>query len=91
MRCHPLNFLAGYVDNDYPASLIPLSSLPFDSSMIVEDTYHYSSSSKDDVERENLFPDGGGIVRLGPDHRPFEITMYHQVQNLIPTKIFWGS
>ncbi|EPQ61277.1 hypothetical protein GLOTRDRAFT_30602 [Gloeophyllum trabeum ATCC 11539] len=65
-----------YEGEDYPQYL-PLN-LP-KKTMATDDMEHYSiNSSTSDAEWAPLFPDGGGFVFLGPQNRPFGVSMFHQ-------------
>ena len=71
---------AGFVEDDYPA-YYPLDSPEV--LLIPEDTVHYQASSIEaDSEWAALFPPGGGFMRLGPEGRPFVLTLYHQLHCL---------
>jgi hypothetical protein len=72
--------MVGYVEGDFPHSFISLSKLAYNSRMVIEDPTHYSPNATDSLEWYSLFPSGGGYVRLGPEQRPFWISMYHQVR-----------
>lgn len=65
---------------DFPQSLIPLSEHPYNARLTIEDTVHYQYN--DTEEWQSIFPPGGGFVRLGPEHRMFGISMFHQLHCL---------
>ncbi|KAF8514428.1 hypothetical protein BU17DRAFT_77045 [Hysterangium stoloniferum] len=70
-----------YVEFDFPPSLVPLSKHPYIAQLTIEDSVHYAPNASD--EWESLFPPGGGgFVRLGPDHRLFGVSMFHQLHCL---------
>ena len=55
-----------------------------DAIMIPEDTVHYPINGGDALRQwETQFPTvGEGWVCLGPEHRPFALTMYHELHCL---------
>ncbi|RPD61389.1 hypothetical protein L227DRAFT_471958, partial [Lentinus tigrinus ALCF2SS1-6] len=69
-----------FVEDDHPAYY------PLDAPEVLltpEDTVHYQVSSPEaDGEWAALFPPGGGFMRLGPEGRPFVLTLYHQLHCL---------
>lgn len=69
------------MESDFPHSLIPLSRHPYNSRMVIEDTEHYAPNVTDEEEWWTLFPKGSGYVRLGPEKRPFSVSMYRQVSS----------
>ncbi|KAJ7151677.1 hypothetical protein C8R46DRAFT_490513 [Mycena filopes] len=49
----------------------------------VENTVHYQlNSSRADAEWGALVPEDGGIVHVGPDRRPFMLSVFHQLRCL---------
>ncbi|TFK51119.1 hypothetical protein OE88DRAFT_1748820, partial [Heliocybe sulcata] len=67
-----------YLDDDFPETF-EIGPLP-QASIFVENTVHYQINATDATsEWRSLFPTGGGYVRLGPQRRPFLLSMYHQL------------
>ena len=51
--------------------------------MVVEDTVHYAVDTAEGAQHWNaLIPGGDGVIRLGPNKRPFSISMVHQLRCL---------
>ncbi|KAF8900193.1 hypothetical protein CPB85DRAFT_1326159 [Mucidula mucida] len=51
--------------------------------MHVQNTVHYQlNGSLAEAQWSSLIPEGGGIVRLGPNREPFMLSMYHQLRCL---------
>jgi hypothetical protein len=72
--------VVGYVGNDYP-HVWDVGDLK-DALIPLEPTTHYQlSTPQADVEWEALAPNDG-IIYLGPDHRPFSISHFHQMRCL---------
>lgn len=66
---------------DFPPVLLGEHQLPLDASLTIEDTVHYALNESADWA--SLFPQGsGGFVRLGPRHRLFGVSMFHQLHCL---------
>lgn len=83
-RCYVLTnlLLSGYLEDDYPPTLIPLSRHPRNAALIMEETVHYSPNASQDWD--SMIPEGSeGFVRLGPTKQLFGVSMYHQVHCLI--------
>lgn len=73
--------LAAFVGDDYPQYYpVDLGQVSF----TPEDTVHYQIFS-DEAEREwdSIFPDGGGILFLGPERRIFGLSLFHQMHCLV--------
>lgn len=71
-----------YIGDDYPLRYpLPLSTV----AMTLQESIHFSLNSTDSVSSSEWFtlldnPQGSfGIVRLGPRHRAFILTMRHQM------------
>ena len=70
----------GYREFDFPPSIIPLSQHPYNARLTIEDSVYYEPNAT--AEWSTLFPPGGGFVRLGPEHRLFGVSMFHQLHCL---------
>ena len=77
----PCRSYTGWVGDDYPA-YYPMEVR--DVIMFPEDTVHYPINGEDALQQwETQFPTiGEGWVCLGPERRPFALTMYHQLHCL---------
>ncbi|KAF9463670.1 hypothetical protein BDZ94DRAFT_595496 [Collybia nuda] len=72
------NNLYSYVGSDHPSEL-PILNNP--AAMIFNDTDRYDLYNTS--EWNTLIPQGHGWVHLGPQRRPFSVTMYHQFHCLL--------
>ena len=74
-------FVTGWIGDDYPA-YYPMEVR--DAIMFPEDTVHYPINGDDALEQwKTQFPTlGEGWVCLGPQRRPFALTMYHELHCL---------
>ncbi|KAJ6617496.1 hypothetical protein B0H10DRAFT_1304391 [Mycena sp. CBHHK59/15] len=72
-----------YVGDDFPP-MLPGVELSETVKMVVEESVHYSLSPAAEAKAEwyTAFPDGVGTVRLGPHHRAFFVSMYHEIHCL---------
>ncbi|EPQ61274.1 hypothetical protein GLOTRDRAFT_30191 [Gloeophyllum trabeum ATCC 11539] len=70
-----------YEGNDYPEHFsIPALAEAF---LTVEDSVHYQIDTPESFDEwGSMFPLGGGFVHLGPKHRAFSISMFHQLHCL---------
>lgn len=77
----PCRSRTGWVGDDYPA-YYPMEIR--DAIMFPEDTVHYPINGDDALQQwETQFPTvGKGWVCLGPERRPFALTMYHELHCL---------
>ncbi|KAK0186784.1 hypothetical protein F5146DRAFT_1067424 [Armillaria mellea] len=67
-----------YRGHDYPQEwkIPPVA----DVQLHMENTWHYTLDSELGMtEWSRLMPKGDGILHLGPDHRPFSVSMFHQL------------
>ncbi|KZT08022.1 uncharacterized protein LAESUDRAFT_724500 [Laetiporus sulphureus 93-53] len=74
-----------YIGEDYPVEY-PLGQLP-KVDMTLQESMHYALDANDSLSHEEwrsvmLRPEGAGRVRLGPQHRLFVMTFYHQLHCL---------
>ncbi|KAJ3810409.1 hypothetical protein EV368DRAFT_15457, partial [Lentinula lateritia] len=69
-----------FVEFDFPLSIIPIENYPYNSRLLVEDTVRYQLNSTE--EWHSMFPESGGFVRLGSQHRLFGVSMFHQLHCL---------
>ncbi|KAJ7039531.1 hypothetical protein C8F04DRAFT_293602 [Mycena alexandri] len=69
------------VADDFPLMLpgVPLGETV---KMVVEESIHYSLDADARSAWYAAFPDGVGSVRLGPHHRTFFVSMYHELHCL---------
>lgn len=72
--------MTAYLGTDFPKTIIPLSEHLYDSYLRVDDTIHYAAN--DSGEWYSSFPSTLGFVRLGPKHRLYGISMFHQLHCL---------
>lgn len=73
--------LTGYRGDDYPRTwpLPPLRT----AHLSHEDSLHYALDTELGIAEWNAtLPKGGAVLRLGPDHRPFTLSMFHQLRCL---------
>lgn len=71
----------GYRGDDYPRtwSLPPLRT----AHLSHEDSFHYALETELGIAEWNAtLPSGGAVLRLGPDHRSFTLSMFHQLRCL---------
>jgi hypothetical protein len=77
-----LNEWIAFVGRDYPRewSIGPLEQVH----MPQEDTVHYAlDTPAGSAEWDTMLPGGGdGVLYLGPQHRPFSISLFHQLRCL---------
>lgn len=68
-----------YIGDDFP-EVYAMSSYRRQVAMVVEETRSYPISGPDASERwATNSPKGFGYVRLGPEHRAFAISVFHQL------------
>ncbi|KAL1949587.1 hypothetical protein VTO73DRAFT_8468 [Trametes versicolor] len=70
-----------YRGNDYPRTwtLPPLRT----AHLSHEDSFHYALDTELGIAEWNVtLPKGGAVLRLGPDHRPFTLSTFHQLRCL---------
>ncbi|KAI0318246.1 hypothetical protein OF83DRAFT_1171268 [Amylostereum chailletii] len=69
-----------YTGKDYPqAWQLDLDTVH----MSLEDSVHYSiDTPAGDAEWAALLPTGGAVIHLGPDQRPFTVSMFHELRCL---------
>ncbi|KAL4253856.1 ustYa family protein [Abortiporus biennis] len=68
-----------YIGYDFPRTwdIGPLDDIQ----MVVEPTYRYKIESEAGIrDWQNLLPQGGGFIRLGPNNRTFSVSMIHQLR-----------
>ncbi|THH03568.1 hypothetical protein EW145_g6169 [Phellinidium pouzarii] len=71
-----------YIADDFPAE-IDVPGLEEQVSLVTEQTTHYQlNGSEADMEWEMLLPLPARLVRLGPDFRPFAVSMLHTLHCL---------
>ncbi|KAJ6561242.1 hypothetical protein DFH09DRAFT_1160866 [Mycena vulgaris] len=70
-----------YIGDDFPL-LLPGAPLGETVKMVVEESVHYSLSPDSKAVWYAAFPDGDGSVALGPHHRTFFVSMYHEIHCL---------
>lgn len=75
------DILAGYCGDDYPRTW-PLPALRT-VQLSHEDSFHYALDTELGIAEWNAtLPKGGTVLRLGPDHRAFTLSMFHQLRCL---------
>ncbi|GJE88768.1 hypothetical protein PsYK624_048530 [Phanerochaete sordida] len=77
-----------YRGRDYPRSweIGPLPPVE----LVFESTVHYTiGNSRGALEWNSTLPSGGAVVHLGPEQRPFTVSLFHQLRclNIIRTSI----
>jgi hypothetical protein len=68
----------GYIPESF--TLFPLEQHTWTSSMITEESCHYTPDDAGFAEWMALLPRGQSFVRLGPDGESYAVGMYHQVR-----------
>lgn len=75
---------SAWVGDHYPLTLDSQLDLGPPVALTLEDSFHYGLEGPDaDAEWESVYPGGSaGFVRLGPNHRFFGLSVYHQMHCL---------
>jgi len=72
-----------YIGHDYPTTLPLSGGTPGSVLMTVEETVQYPLAGfASDSQWSSLATDSAGYVRLGPRHRIFVVTMFHEMHCL---------
>ncbi len=80
---HRLLFTAAYLGHDYPQEWNVPGLADSKVNVYVGNSEHYALNTELGVlEWDRLLPPGGGMVHLGPNQRPFSISMFHQLRCL---------
>ncbi|KAJ7028059.1 hypothetical protein C8F04DRAFT_69278 [Mycena alexandri] len=81
-----------YLGSDYPEFYIPKNgTLPL-TMMTVEESRHYAITGPDALEEwASSSPVGYGYLRLGSEHRAFDVAMFHETHCLHALRFYLGE